>query len=176
MSKQDRLIVLGVIKGAHGVRGDVRVKSFMANPEDLFAFDVLLDEHGAVALTPKSHRPAKDHFIVRPAEQRQKEDWDALKGTLLYVPRSALPDAEEDEFYVEDLVGVQVFSVGDIAVGQVKAVHNFGADDLLEIHIFGQPGTVFVPFTKSDVPFISIAESRVIIPDLSDWAETPAEE
>ena len=97
-SNPDRLIVVGVIKGAHGVRGDVRVKSFTADPDDVFTYGALVDERGKPVLTPVSARPGKDHFIVRPKEQKQKEDWDGLRGTLLHVPRAQLPDTEDDEF------------------------------------------------------------------------------
>ncbi|MEO1642434.1 MAG: 16S rRNA processing protein RimM, partial [Pseudomonadota bacterium] len=72
----DKLVVLGVILGAHGVRGDVRVKSFTEEPEDIFAYGPLLNKNSKTLLTPTSARPAKAHFIVTPEERRQKEDWD----------------------------------------------------------------------------------------------------
>ena len=104
----EKLIVVGAIKGAHGVRGEVRVKSFTAVPDDVFGYGPLLDEAGQIVLTPQSARPGKDHFIVRPKEQKQKEAWDALKGMLLHVPRANLPDTSDDEFYIEDLIGLPV--------------------------------------------------------------------
>ena len=128
----DKLIVVGALKGAHGVRGEVRVKSFTADPEDLFSYGPLTDEAGRIVLTPLSARPGNDHFIVKAREQKQKEEWDALKGTLLHVARAQLPSADEGEFYIEDLVGLEVCSVGDVAEGRIKSVQNFGADDLLE--------------------------------------------
>lgn len=173
---ENRLIVVGVLKGAHGVRGDVRVKSFTADPDALFTYGPLLDESGKVVLTPKSARPGKDHFIVRAEEQKQKEDWDGLRGTLLHVPRASLPDAEEDEFYIEDLVGLAVFAGGDAPTGKVKSVQNFGADDLLEIQLASQGATVMVPFTLADVPTVDIAAGRVVIPDLDAWAAPTDEE
>ena len=175
MADQDRLIVLGVIKGAHGVRGDVRVKSFTENPGDLFQFGALRDDRGEILLTPKSHRAAKDHFIVRPQENKQKEAWDALKGTLLHVSRRALPHEDEGEFYIEDLIGIHVYTHDATLGGRVKAVQNFGAGDLLEIEMPGQPGTVFVPFTQADVPVVDVPESRIIIPNLSEWADSGEE-
>lgn len=170
---ENRLIVVGVLKGAHGVRGDVRVKSFTADPDALFTYGPLLDETGTPVITPKSARPGKDHFIVRPAEQKQKEDWDAMKGQLLHVPRASLPDAEEDEYYIEDLIGLDVYSGGDAPSGRVKSVQNFGADDLLEIRMKTQGGTVLVPFTLADVPTVDLAAGRVVIPELEDWAAPP---
>ncbi|WP_273241919.1 MULTISPECIES: ribosome maturation factor RimM [Hyphomonas] len=174
-SNPDRLIVVGVVKGAHGVRGDVRVKSFTADPDDVFTYGALVDEGGKPVLTPVSARPGKDHFIVRPKEQKQKEDWDGLRGTLLHVPRAQLPDTEDDEFYIEDLVGLKVYSGGSEPAGRVKAVQNFGADDLLEVRLSVGGDTVLVPFTLADVPTVDLAAGRVVIPTLEDWA-APAEE
>ena len=175
MAQQDRWIVVGVIKGAHGVRGDVRVKSFTDVPEHLFEFGSLFDDQGVRVLTPKAHRAAKDHFIVRPEEHKQKEAWDALKGTLLHVPRRVLPHEDEGEFYIEDLIGIHVYIDDATPGGRVKAVQNFGAGDLLEIEMPGQPGTVFVPFTQADVPVVDVPESRIIIPNLSEWADSGEE-
>ena len=165
----NRLIVVGVLKGAHGVRGEVRVKSFTTDPDAVFAYGTLLDATGVPVLTPKSARPGKDHFIVRPKEQKQKEDWDAMRGTLLHVPRANLPAAEEDEFYIEDLVGLDVYSGGSERAGRVRAVQDFGAGDLLEIDLAGG-GSVMVPFTLADVPIVDLAARRVVVPSLEEWA------
>lgn len=167
----DRLIAVGVLRGAHGVRGEVRVKSLTADPEALFGYGPLTDEHGAVVLTPKSARPGKDHFIVRPKEMKQKEEWDALRGRLLHVPRARLPEAGDDEFYIEDLAGLDVYTGGDAPAGRVRSVQNFGSGDLLEVEVTGLPATVFVPFTRADVPVIDMAARRVMIPDLAVWSE-----
>lgn len=166
----DKLIAVGVLKGAHGVRGEVRVKSLTTDPEAVFGYGPLLDDKGAVLLTPKAARPGKDHFIVRPKEQKQKEDWDALRGRILHVPRAALPAAEDDEFYIEDLAGLDVYAAGDSPAGRVRAVQDFGAGDLLEIELTGQASTIFVPFTRADVPVVDIAARRIVIPELASWA------
>ena len=174
-SNPDRLIVVGVIKGAHGVRGDVRVKSFTADPDDVFTYGALVDERGKPVLTPVSARPGKDHFIVRPKEQKQKEDWDAMRGTLLHVPRASLPEADEDEFYIEDLVGLDVYSGGEERAGRIRAVQDFGAGDLLDIDLAGG-GSVFVPFTLADVPVVDLAARRVVVATLEEWAAADDEE
>ncbi|MEZ6013331.1 MAG: ribosome maturation factor RimM [Hyphomonas sp.] len=165
-----KMIVVGVLKGAHGVRGEVRVKSFTADPEAVFDYGPLVDAAGKLVLTPKSARPGKDHFIVRPKEQKQKEDWDALRGTLLHVPRASLPEADEDEFYIEDLVGLDVFAGGNERAGRVRAVQDFGAGDLLEIDLAGG-GSVLVPFTLADVPVVDLAARRLVVATLDDWMD-----
>ena len=172
MSKRKAgLVVVGALSGAHGVRGDVRVKSFTAEPEDLFAYGPLLGEDGAPLLDPKSVRTGKDHFIVTPHQPRQKEDWDKLRGARLCVPRDRLPPVEEDEFYIDDLIGLDVFAGGDTRIGRVRAVHDHGAGDLLEIDPESGGKSVLVPFTRDDVPVVDIATGRVIVATFDIWAD-----
>jgi 16S rRNA processing protein RimM len=172
----DRLIVVGALKGAHGVRGEVRVKSFTAEAHALFTYGPLLSAEGNVVISPVSARPGKDHFIVSPKEARQKEYWDGLRGTLLHVPRRRLPAATDDEFYVEDLVGARVDDGAGGPEGRVRSVQNFGAGELLEVEIAGLAGTVLIPFTLADVPAVSIADKRILVPELRRWSEPPARE
>lgn len=173
MSKQkpEPLIVVGAIIGAHGVRGDVRIKSFTADPQACFDYGPLLDAKGGVLIDAVTIRPGKDHFIVTPKVTRQKEDWDAMKRTLLHVPRSALPPSDEDEYYVSDLIGLSVYGGGDTAIGKVKAVQNYGGDDLLEIDPAGGGKSVLVPFTLLDVPTVDMAARRIVVADFDGWAD-----
>lgn len=165
------LVIIAVLLGAHGVRGDCRVKSLAEVAEDAFAYGPLLGEDGAVLVTPVKMRPAKDHFIVTPKEARQKEDWDGLKGTRLCVPRAALPEAGEGEVYIDELVGLRAVDAAGAALGVVKAVHNFGAGDLLEIAPAAGGKTVLVPFTETDVPEFDLAAGRLVIADFDLWAD-----
>jgi len=168
-SEQDKLIVVGVVKGAHGVRGDVRVKSFTSEPDAVFDYGPLLDKAGETVVTVQNARAAKDHFIVRAKETRTKEEWDALKGTLLHVPRAALPAAEEDEFYISDMVGLDVYAGGDTAVGKVEAIQNFGAGDLVEIKPLRGGKSILVPFSLADIPTVDINAHRLIVPAFDEW-------
>lgn len=165
------LIVIAVLLGAHGVRGDCRIKSFTGEPESVLTYGPLSDADGKVLVTPKRARPAKDHFIITPEESRQKEDWDALKGTLLHVARDVLPETEEDEVYIDELIGVSVFDLAGKALGSVKAVHNFGAGDLLEIDRVDQVKSVMVPFTEEDVPEIDLASGKIVMAHFDVWAD-----
>lgn len=172
MSKRTSdLVTIGVILGAHGVRGDVRVKSFTAEPEAVFDYAPFLSEQGDVLIEPKAVRTGKDHFIVSPKKQRQKEEWDGMKGSKLYVPRDVLPDVDEDEFYIEDLVGLDVYAGGETPLGRVKAVLNHGASDLVEIQVSGQSKPVLVPFTFEDVPTVDLALGRIIVANFDLWAD-----
>ncbi|MEL6861040.1 MAG: ribosome maturation factor RimM [Pseudomonadota bacterium] len=173
---KQNLVVVGAIMGAHGVRGDVRVKSFTAEPEALFDYAPFLLENGELALAPKRARPAKNHFVVTPSDARQKEEWDAMKGTRLYVPREALPAPDEDEYYVDDLVGLDVFAGGEAAIGRVKAVLNHGASDLVEVQLKERGKPVLIPFTLEDVPLVDLERGRIIVANFELWADqTPPE-
>lgn len=164
-------MVIAVLLGAHGVRGDCRVKSFTAVQEDAFNYGPLLAEDGAVLVNPQKVRLVKDHFIVTPELIREKEAWDALKGTLLHVPRAALPATEDDEVYIDELVGVDVFDAGGQALGTVKTVQNYGAGDLLEITPLRGKKTVLVPFTQDDVPEIDLNTRQVVVTSFDVWAD-----
>lgn len=154
------LIVVAQIGGAHGVRGHVRIRSYTEFPEDCFAYGPLLDADGNVVFTAKSHQENKDGFVVWPVENRQREEWMKMKGALLYVRREALPEPEEDEFYFTDLIGCDVVHEDGRQLGRVLHVHNFGADDLLELK--SPLGSDYMlPFTRAIVPKVDIA-SRLL--------------
>ncbi len=171
MTDRNRLIVVGQIAGAFGVRGEVRVRSFTDDPEACFGYGPLMDEAGRVILTPVRHRPLKGLFGVTPKEQRPREAWEAMRGVRLHAPRSALPDAGEGEIYVADLVGLRVAHVDGRDLGVVKAVQNFGAGELLEIRPPGGP-TYLLPFTEDNFPRIDVeagvicaAPDEALLPD-----------
>ena len=106
MSDTNKLIVVGQIAGAFGVRGEVRVRSFTDDPEAIFAYGPLMDAAGKVVLTPVRHRSLNDLFSVTAKEEHQREAWEAMRGTLLHAPRAALPEADDGEVYVADLIAL----------------------------------------------------------------------
>ena len=165
------LVVVGVIMGAHGVRGDVRVKSLTTEPDALFEYAPFLSEAGKTLIAPIRIRAAKDHFIVSPKTPLQKEEWDSMKGTKLFVPRGVLPETGEDEYYIDDLVGLDVFTGGDTATGRVKAVLNHGAGDLIEVQPTASDKPVLVPFTLEDVPVVDISKNRIVVSNFDIWAD-----
>ncbi len=161
-NRKDTLIVMGVITAAHGIRGEVKLKSFTEVPEDIAAYGPLYLNDGPRTLEILSLKPAKGHFIARLKGVGDRNAAEALKGVKLKVPRSRLPEPEEDEFYYEDLIGLGVEDVSGELVGRVCAVQNFGAGDLLEIRP-PKGRSFFVPFTRRDVPEIDLAEGRVVV-------------
>lgn len=153
---------VGAIAGAYGVRGDVRLKSFCAEPSDIEAYAPLTTHDGSQSFSVKLTGTTKNGFTARLGGVTTKEQADALRGTKLFAPRDRLPSLPDDEYYYADLVGLTVFDTGGTEIGTVKAVHNHGASDLLELTIPGQGNTVLLPFTHAAVPTVDIATGRII--------------
>jgi 16S rRNA processing protein RimM len=159
----DRLILVGRVAGAFGVRGEVRITPFTADPEALIDYRTLLREDGAHGLTLTSGRVAGNGVVARAEEIATREAAEALKGLGLYIPRSRLPPPDEDEFYLADLIGLAAVSPAGEPLGLVKAVSNFGAGDLLEIAPAGGAPSWWAPFTREAVPDVRLAEGVVVV-------------
>ena len=156
------LICVGAIAGAFGVHGEVRLKSFTAVPEDIAGYSPLTDETGSRRFDITITRTIKNGFAARIAGIATKEQADALRGTQVFAPRSALPGLPDDEFYHTDLIGIGVYDTGGTLLGRVKSVQNHGAADLLEVHGPGLRATVLLPFTKEAVPTVDLAKRRIV--------------
>ncbi|AKO95976.1 MAG: ribosome maturation factor RimM [Marinovum algicola] len=156
------LVCVGAIAGAFGVRGEVRLKSFTADPTAIAEYAPLTTEDGARSFDLDLGRPVKGGFAARLSGVMTKEQADDLRGVQLFAPRDRLPDLPDDEYYHADLIGVEVFDTGGAPLGRVKAVHNHGADDLLEIHGPGLKATVLLPFTLAAVPTVDLAAGRIV--------------
>lgn len=158
-------VCLGAFAGAHGVRGEIKVKSFAARPEDIARYGALESEDGARKFTLKIVRALKgDLLLTRAGEVKTREDAETLKGVRLYIDRAALPEPDEDEFYLEDLIGLSAVDEAGAALGAVNAVYNFGAGDLIELKdIPDVNGLRLVAFTKENAPAIDLAGKTITI-------------
>jgi 16S rRNA processing protein RimM len=149
-----RPVTLAAIAGAHGVRGEVRLKLFGEGADALRAFSFF--DVGDRRLTLKSIRPANQGAVAAFAEVTSREGAEALRGTVLTVPRSALPPLGPGEYYHHDLIGLSAVSTSGEALGHVVAVENFGAGDILEIERPALPGKkaqrFMVPMSDRAVP------------------------
>jgi 16S rRNA processing protein RimM len=157
----DSLILVARVAGAFGVKGEVRLTAFTAEPLALLDYKTLLREDGSPGLTLTSGRAAKGGIVGRAKEIETREQAEALRGLRLHIRREALPPPEEDEFYVADLIGLSVETPQGERLGRVKSVQDFGAGDLLEI----QPpegAAWYLPFTKDAVPEVRLADGKVI--------------
>ena len=158
----DDLILVARVAGAFGVKGEVRLTAYTADPMALLEYRDLKRENGAAGLTLTGARPHKGGVVVRAREVETREQAEALRGLRLYVPRDALPPAGEDEYYLVDLIGMTVATAQGEALGVVRTVQDFGAGDLLEIQ--PQAGASWwLPFTREAVPEVRVAERRLIV-------------
>lgn len=153
-------VCVGAIGGAFGVRGEVRLKSFCATPEDIATYGELTSEDGARRFTVKLTRPVNGGLGARLTGIETKEQADALKGLTLWAERTALPSLPDDEYYHADLIGLEVADPGGAPLGRVRAIYDHGAGDILEVT--GPSGLLLIPFTRAAVPTVDLAARRIV--------------
>ena len=158
----EELICVGAITGARGLKGEVRIKSFTADPKGISSYGDVFEENGKISYQISITGQAKGQILARLNGIEDRDAANSLKGARLYIPKSALPPTEEDEFYFSDLVGLRADLVDGGCLGKVKGVHDFGAGAILEV-VGGEVGTVMVPFTIASVPEVDKASGRVVI-------------
>lgn len=158
----DRLIAVGRVAGAFGVRGEVRIAAFTQEPLALARFRELKRQDGSPGLTILSARESKGGIVCRCPGVETKEQADALRGLRLFVSRDALPPPDEDEFYLADLIGLAVVTPEGETLGAIKSVQDFGAGDILEIAPAAGGPTWYLAFTRETVPTVDIPGGRVV--------------
>jgi 16S rRNA processing protein RimM len=158
----DRICVAR-IGAAHGIRGEVRLKSFTADPMAVTDYGPLESEDGTARFEIEAARPAKGHLVVRFRGIADRNAAERLASIRLFVPRSRLPPPAAGEFYHADLVGLAAVAADGSALGRVTAVHDFGAGDILEIAPAAGGPTLMLPFTEAFVPEVDIAGGRIVI-------------
>ncbi len=166
---EDRILLAAII-GAHGVSGRVRLKTFTGEPEAVGDYGPLSDESGAQQFTVKVTGQTKGGVIAELSGVRKREAAEALKGLGLYAPREALPELEDEaDFYHADLIGLVVETLEGQRLGLVRAVHDFGAGDVLDIKP-SKGKALMLPFTLDVVPVVDLENGRlqVVLPDEMD--------
>ena len=155
-------VIIGAIGGAFGVHGEVRLKSFCADPQAIADYTPLYTEDGRVFAQLVLTGQIKNGFTARMDGVVTKEDADALRNVDLYADRAAMPALPDDEYYYADLIGLTVVDTGGATLGTVKNVMDHGAGDLLEVSTPGQTDTVLLPFTQAAVPTVDLASKRIV--------------
>lgn len=167
-------ILLGHISDAHGIKGEVLLKTHTGTPDAIGDYGPLSDAQGRVLeitlvrVTPKG-------VVARVEGVTDRTAAEALKGTELFTTRENLPDPGDDEFYHADLVGLAAVGPDGAILGTVTAVANHGAGDVIEISLSGSRQTELIPFTKAFVPEVNIAKGQILVrlPDSSDDDDAP---
>jgi 16S rRNA processing protein RimM len=151
-----------VVAGAHGVRGAVRIKSFTAEPADVARYGPVEDESGRRTFKLQFIGTAKGVVLAKLSGIEDRDQAEASRGMLLYLPREVLPPPGDEEYYHADLIGLEAVLGDGTPVGTVQAAHDFGAGDCLEIaRPKGPP--LMVPFTRVVVPVVDLAGGRVVL-------------
>jgi 16S rRNA processing protein RimM len=156
-------ILVGIFGAPHGVRGEVRLKSFTGDPMAIADYPRLADESGARPFKITAARPVKDDMlIVRVDGVGDRTAAEKLTNVSLSIAREDLPPPDEDEFYNADLIGLRAETRDGAALGVIAAVLNFGAGDILDVRPDAGEN-ILLPFTKKVVPVVDIAGERVIV-------------
>jgi 16S rRNA processing protein RimM len=160
----DRLILMGVFGAPQGVRGEIRVKSLTGEPSAIGAYGPLTNKGRTRMFAFESLRPLRDDLLVaRVTGILSREAAEAFKGVEIFARRDQLPAPDEDEFYYEDLVGLEAVDAAGGPIGRVVSLMNHGAGDVLGIAPADGGETLLLPFTKSVAPRIDFAAGRIVI-------------
>lgn len=161
MLDNDKLICIGVVSGAHGIRGHVAIRSFTTTPEDIVNMALLDPDGNEISL--KYFRKSKKDVICSISHVKNRNDAEALKGMKLYAKRSSLPHTELHEYYIEDLTGIKVLDTLGNHIGKILAVHNFGAGDIIEVKFLDkEKKSQMYPFTAEIFPEVDITQHIVM--------------
>ena len=174
MVDPERLILLGEIGSAHGIRGEVNIRTFTEDPADIAAYGPLSDKAGKRTFNIAAVRVTGKAVIARLQGVDDRTAAEKLRNTGLYVQRSQLPELEPGAYYYEDLAGLAAVDPGGAVLGTVAGVVNYGAGDLVEISRPGERETLLVPFTEEAVPAVDLETGRVTVV-LPAFAEEDAE-
>lgn len=160
-------MLLGEIGRPQGLQGEVRIRSFTAEPGAIASYGPLEDETGTHLFEIDSLRVTPKALTARIKGVTSRSAAEALTGTKLYVPRSRLPERGEDEWYHAELIGLAAIDRDGAPIGTVIALHNFGAGDLLEIRPASGAATVLMPFSRDTVPEVDVEGGwlRIVPPE-----------
>jgi len=158
------MVLVGAITGAHGIRGEVKLRSFTADPEAIASYTPLETAKGAKIEIARL-RPQKDGFIAVLKGVTDRNAAEALRGTELFVPRARLPEPDDGEVYIHDLIGLAVHLADGARLGEVVDVADYGAGDLIDVRREDGKGTVLIPFASQ---YVLEADDKKIVVDLPD--------
>jgi 16S rRNA processing protein RimM len=156
-------ICVAQIGGAHGIRGEVKLKSFTADPMAIQDYAPLESEDGAARFVIEALRPGKGHLVARLRGICDRDSAERLAFLKLFVPRERLPPPDADEFYHVDLIGLRAMTAAGQEIGTVLAVHDFGAGPIVELRLVASGASIMLPFTQACVPEINVAGGCMVV-------------
>ena len=158
----NRDVLLAAVIGAHGLKGEVRVKTFTETPDALARYKRLHARDGRGFTVAQARATKSGEAVVTFAEVLDRNTAESLRGLELFVSREVLPEPAENEFYHTDLIGLTAMDEADRVIGTVRAIHNFGASDVIEI-VRSDGDSVMLPFARDFVPVVDLKAGRVVI-------------
>lgn len=162
-SRSKARVLLGEITGVHGVRGDVLIRTYTADPKSIAVYGPLSNEHGTAAYEITVVRSTDKGVVAKLTGIPDRTAAEKLRGTKLYVDRVRLPEPDATEFYHADLIGLRAIGTDGGPIGEVIAVQNYGASDLLEIRIPGEKATELIPFSDACVPAVDLQAGTITV-------------
>ena len=158
-------VLLGRITGVHGLKGEVKIITYTGQPEDIAAYGALTGANGERHFHISAIRSVKGATVIAILDGiSDRDEAEKLRGTDLYVSRTALPPPEDDdEYYHSDLIGLKAISPDGETIGKIIGVHNFGAGDLLEVRFEGEGQAQLIPFENAHVPRIDLDARQAVV-------------
>ena len=170
-------VCVGAVIGMHGLHGAVRIKCFTTDPASIAEYGPVSDETGSRTFQIRPVSVKKDVMVARLTGVDDIKAAGRLKGTRLYVPRSALPVPETDEFYHADLLGLMAVNSKGRALGTVAGIMTAGETDILEIEPVSGSGTALIPFNRTAVCEVDLENCRLVVePPYADLEERESRE
>ena len=160
---REQRVCVAQIGAAHGLRGGVHLRSFTQDPQAFAQYGPLETEDGSRQLEIDSVRPSKDGFTVRFVGVTRREQAEALRNVNLYVERDRLPAPDDGEFYFADLIGLAAVTPQGETLGEVIALHNFGAGDIVELKLSANGESIMLLFDEATVPEVDVAGGKIVI-------------
>lgn len=155
---------MGVIQSPHGIQGQVKIKIFTTTPSSFTMHKNFLNKLGEKSFTLKDFYSVKEDVLIGSLEGiKTRNQAENLKGTELYIAKESLPSLEEEEYYYQDLIDLEVKTAKGELFGNVKLVYNFGSGDLIEIQLVETKEIVVIPFTKEAIPSINLSEGSLTV-------------
>jgi len=155
-------VLLAIVIGAQGLKGEVRVKAFTEPPAAIAHYRSLHDRQGRRFTVTGARATKAGEAVLSIAELVDRSAAESLHGVELFVSRAALPATAKDEYYHADLIGLRAEDSEGRGLGTVQAIHNYGAGDIIEI-ARADGDSILLPFTRETVPTIEIDKSRIVI-------------
>lgn len=162
MPTPSKLIQVGVIASAHGIRGQVKLRSFTENPRDVLSYEPLTDATGTRTFILTAHGIKGDSLIVAIDGVTDRNVAEQMKNTAIFAPASLLPEKEENVWYYSELIGMQARTPDGVLYGTVEAVHNFGAGDILEFKL-PDGSNEMLPFRSGFIGEVNSEESYLLV-------------